>query len=215
MRNRLSARQARVLAGTLACALALTLGAPSAQAGGFDMPGLGTRGLGRAGAWGVRSDSPLALHLNPANLARLDGINVEISLHLASLQSCFDRTGTPTRDGEVDDMGNPIEGNRASESNDRAGNPQPNNGNVTDAFGAPSGYADVEYPEICNGAGIFPIPQMGLSFRPHRRVGVGVGLIAPNNVGHRTFGAAGGPNLGTYAVPDAPTGRVSPPSPQP
>ena len=200
MRNRLSARQARVLAGTLACALALTLGAPSAQAGGFDMPGLGTRGLGRAGAWGVRSDSPLALHLNPANLARLDGINVEISLHLASLQSCFDRTGTPTRDGNGDA--------RAQETPDRANTPVgSNNGNVND-FGAPSQYAGIEYPEVCNDAGIFPIPQMALSFRPHERVGIGIGLIAPNNVGHRTFGAASGPNLGTYAVPGAPTGRL-------
>jgi hypothetical protein len=33
-------------------------------------------------------------------------------------------------------------------------------------------------------------------------------LIAPNNIGHRTFGAAGGDNIGTYAVPGTPTGRL-------
>jgi hypothetical protein len=35
-----------------------------------------------------------------------------------------------------------------------------------------------------------------------------VGLIAKNNIGHRTFGAAGGDNIGTYAVPGTPTGRL-------
>lgn len=191
MRNRMSARKARVLAGLVAGALGLTLGAPSAQAGGYDMPGLGTRGLGRAGAWGVRADSPLALHLNPANLARLSGINAELSLHLASLQSCFDRDGTPTRDG----AGEP----RANENDTAA--------NASD-FGNPSDYGDIEYPEVCNGAGIFPIPQLGLSFSPHERVGIGIGLIAKNNVGHRTFGGVGRDNIGTYAVPGAPTGRL-------
>lgn len=191
MLNQSTTRTKRVLAGLVAGALGLTLGAPTAEAGGFDMPGIGTRGLGRSGAYGVRTDSPLALHLNPANLARLSGINAELNLHIASLQSCFDRDGTPTRDGDGEE--------RAQETDTPA--------NVSD-FGNPSDYADIEYPEVCNDAGLFPIPQLGLSFRPHERIGLGVGLIAPNNIGHRTFGAAGGDRIGTYAVPGTPTGRL-------
>ncbi len=83
MRNRTTPRAQRalttslsgLLAGALGLTLGLGLGTPTAHAGGYDWPGLGTRGMGRAGAWGVRSDSPLALHVNPANLARLIGIN--------------------------------------------------------------------------------------------------------------------------------------------
>lgn len=191
MLKQLTTRKTRVMAGLVAGALGLTLGAPTAEAGGFDMPGIGTRGLGRAGAYNVRTDSPLALHLNPANLARLSGVNAELNLHIASLQSCFDRDGTPTRDGDG--------GVRGSEEDNAA--------NAND-FGNPSDYADVEYPEVCNDGGLFPIPQLGLSFRPHERVGLGVGLIAKNNIGHRTFGAAGGDNIGTYAVPGTATGRL-------
>lgn len=198
MLKELTTRKSRVMAGLVAGALGLTLGAPTAEAGGFDMPGIGTRGLGRAGAYNVRADSALALHLNPANLARLSGVNVELNVHVASLQSCFDRNGTPTRDGELNDEGG-VEGTRGNE-NDTPGN--------ASDFGNPSDYADIEYPEVCNNAGLFPIPQMALSFRPHDRIGIGIGLIAPNNIGHRSFGAASGANIGTYEVPGAPTGRL-------
>jgi hypothetical protein len=154
MLNQSTTRTKRVLAGLVAGALGLTLGAPTAEAGGFDMPGIGTRGLGRAGAYGVRTDSPLALHLNPANLARLSGINAELNLHIASLQSCFDRDGTPTRDGEG--------GVRAQDTDTP--------GNASD-FGNPSDYADIEYPEVCNARGTVPDPAAGAvvsAARAHR-----------------------------------------------
>ncbi|MCA9579023.1 MAG: hypothetical protein KC668_26525 [Myxococcales bacterium] len=178
----------RVLAtfafAALACQL---LGGSSASAGGLEWPGLGTRGAGRAGAWRARTDTALALHLNPANLARLSGTQLELTLHLSTFHACFDRTGTPTQDAD----GNP----RVPMT------PTPND----TVFGTEDEYGDVAYPRVCNDRGLFPLPQAGVSFRPHQRVGVGIGLIAPNSgQGVTTFGDADG----TMAAPLAPTGRL-------
>ena len=161
--------------------------APPASAGGLEWPGLGTRGAGRAGAWRARSDTALALHMNPANLVRLEGTQAELTMNLGTFRACFDRTGTPTEDGD----GNPR----------LATTPVPND---TD-FGTEDEYGDVEYPRLCNDRGLFPLPQLAFSARPHRRVGIGVGLVVPNNPrGVTSFGSSDG----SQAAPLAPTGRL-------
>ena len=175
-----------------AALLGLTLGhllpfASTASAGGLEWPGLGTRGAGRAGAWRARSDTSLALHVNPANLARLAGTQAEIAFHLGTSNVCFDRTGTPTQDGN---------GNSRVPTT-----PDPND----TVFGTQAEYGDVEYPRLCNNRGLFPLPQLALSLRPHRRVGIGLGVITPNAP---TAGASFGDSEGTMPAPDAPNGRL-------
>ena len=52
------------------CAL---LGGETAMAGGFEIPGVGTKAVGRGGAYTVGVRDLTSLHHNPANLALLDG----------------------------------------------------------------------------------------------------------------------------------------------
>ncbi len=71
-------------------ALALLAPAP-ALAGGYYIGDIGARGMGRAGAFVASPDSVLALHYNPAGLARLRGLHVEGSLTLLDASFSFDR----------------------------------------------------------------------------------------------------------------------------
>lgn len=175
-------------AASLGLALGLLLSlASTVSAGGLEWPGLGTRGAGRAGAWRARSDTSLALQVNPANLARLAGTQAEIALHLGTSHLCFDRSGTPTQDG-----------------NGGARLPATSDPNDT-VFGTQAEYGDVEYPRLCNNRSVFPLPQLALSFRPHRRVGIGVGVVTPNAP---TAGASFGSSEGIMPAPDAPNGTL-------
>lgn len=176
-----------------ALSLALTLGSltTNASAGGVEIPGLGARSLGRAGAWRARADSALALHLNPANLARLSGTNIELSAHLAMLNACFDRTGTARADS-----------NGLSRLPSLAPDPDDT------VFGETDDYADIDSPRVCNQGALSVVPQLAVTFRPHRRIGIGIGVTAPNSPSSgRQFGASDG----SIASDEAPNGRL--PSP--
>ena len=132
----------------------------SAEAGGYEFPGDGTRAIGRGGAFAARADDPMAIVVNPAGLASLPGTQFMISGHLLFAKNCFDRnlpgatsTGEPT----------------PTTYDPRWG---------LDANGNP-----IEYDEVCNAKGhrFTGIPAIAVSWRVGPKVGMGFGFIPPNS----------------------------------
>jgi len=73
----------------------LTFAAPSvAWAGGFEVPDLGTVGIGRGGAFTARADNLSAFHYNPAGLAKQSGPHVLLSGNAVYLSNRFTRSGS-------------------------------------------------------------------------------------------------------------------------
>ncbi len=67
-------------------------GAPSlANAGGFEVPDLGTVGIGRGGAFTARADNLSAFHYNPAGIAKQSGPHVLLSGNALLLTNRFTR----------------------------------------------------------------------------------------------------------------------------
>lgn len=62
-----------------------------AQAAGFYLTDIGTRGMARGGAFIAAPDSLLALHYNPAGLSYLKGLQVELSLSPVIMDVQFQR----------------------------------------------------------------------------------------------------------------------------
>lgn len=75
----------------LAAALAALLVGPDAQAAGFYITDIGTRGMARAGAFVAAPDSVLAAHYNPAGLSLLKGFHAELSLSTVGYTASFER----------------------------------------------------------------------------------------------------------------------------
>ncbi len=71
-----------VRCATFSVIIGALCGASSAHAGGLFIPDIGTRSLGRAGAYVASGDDPTALWYNPANLAAGRGLRFEIDLTL-------------------------------------------------------------------------------------------------------------------------------------
>lgn len=68
------------------------LGLPArADGAGFYLSDIGTRGMGRAGAFVAAPDNVLAIHYNPAGLALLRGLHTETSLTFVFTDIQFDR----------------------------------------------------------------------------------------------------------------------------
>ena len=78
--------------GGLTLLLAAAYVSPAAFASGFYLADIGTRGLGRAGAFVASPDSLLAIHYNPAGLSHLRGIHAEGSLTFVSMSVDFRRS---------------------------------------------------------------------------------------------------------------------------
>lgn len=74
-----------------------------AHAGGNDYSEVGTEALGRGGAFAARP-SPMSLHFNPAALASVGGIQIELQSHLAISNLCFQGA-----DGDMDPTNDPAE----------------------------------------------------------------------------------------------------------
>ena len=93
----------------LAAGLALTTAAP-ALAGGFKLSEYSVRDLGMADAgYAALADDPSTIWSNPAGLARLDGLQVQVGAHAIIGQGDF------TNAGSVDVLGRPLGG---TEEND-------------------------------------------------------------------------------------------------
>jgi long-subunit fatty acid transport protein len=74
-------------------AIAWVLIAPHAIAGGFELPDIGTQGLGRGGAFTARADDGMALQYNVAGLARQRGTHLLLGANLVTHQFRFKRAG--------------------------------------------------------------------------------------------------------------------------
>ncbi len=166
-------RLASLSLGSLATLTLLTW--PRAvHAGGYEFATVGTRALGRGGAFGARADEPLAAEFDPAMLTELPGLQLQLDTHLAFLTACYARGGAY---GDALDM---------PEQNFDAMNPL--------RFGPsdqppPNGYQGVPRPEVCNEAPLAPIPALALSWRPTRSLGFAFSVLPPAAVGARRFGS--------------------------
>ncbi len=146
---------------------------PEAHAGGLEFPAAGTRALGRGGAFLARPDTPMALLYNPANLASTPGIQLSLQSHLTFYSACFDRAGTYEQyDGQ------PENDHRSDFTWGATGTPG--------AFGVDIPAGDL--PEVCNSGPPGPVPELIFTWRVHRKVGIGIGLLAPAAVGHTVWG---------------------------
>src|SRR5688572_18892853 len=85
---------------TLMFAVAVAVAGP-AHAGGLIVPGYGSQGQPRAGAFVAKADDPSALYYNPAGFARQRGTSVQIGLNFIDFSQRFRRAGAyePTEDG--------------------------------------------------------------------------------------------------------------------
>lgn len=162
----------RALGSVLGLSLVAAQGllANEAHAGGFELSGVGTRGMGRAGANAASVDDSLALALNPALLADIDS-QVVLNAHLAIWDACVQR------EGGYGDAG-AYAGGATIFGDD---------GNFS-----PSPLAGVAYPRVCNSGMPQIVPQIMANVRLTEELGIGFGIIAPNGVGTARFGSEDG-----------------------
>ncbi|MCA9550584.1 MAG: outer membrane protein transport protein [Myxococcales bacterium] len=88
-------------AGPLLAATAVLSSAAPALGAGFYITDIGTRGMGRAGAFVAAPDSLLAIHYNPAGLALLSGFHGEASVSMVDFVARFQRS-CPCTPGTTD-----------------------------------------------------------------------------------------------------------------
>src|SRR5690606_24885407 len=77
-----------------AAALALSAAPRAAAAGGLFIPGMGPVAQSRAGAYVASAEDPSALAVNPAGLAKGDGITVLVGANFVDYSLDFTRRGT-------------------------------------------------------------------------------------------------------------------------
>lgn len=140
----------------------------SASAGGFDLMPIGTRPLGRGGAYNARADDGMALFYNPAMLADIpDFVTLELGAGLAIWDACASRTGN------------------YGDSFDALSQPT--------IFGSDRpAWVDTAYPTVCNSADPQIIPQVTATFRLAPELTLAVGIWTPGGVGQGRFGSPDG-----------------------
>ncbi|MBX7196348.1 MAG: hypothetical protein K1X94_30120 [Sandaracinaceae bacterium] len=148
---------------------------PTAQAGGFELSGVGTRGMGRGGAFAARVDDSLALALNPAMLADADA-QIVLNASLAIWDACVTRSGNYA--GGAPPGETYLGGGTIFAAGDGPDNP--------------STWADQAFPRVCNGGMPQVIPQIMANVRLTDELGLGFGIVAPNGVGTARWGASDG-----------------------
>lgn len=126
----------------------------------------------------------MALLYNPANLAASSGIQLSLQTHIAFYHSCFRRAGTYTSHAEpqADDYGDGTPGQTELVDGLQQENPSAFNN------GFPDPYPNGAFPEVCNSGPPGIVPELILTWRAHRMVGIGVGFVAPAAVGHTIWG---------------------------
>ncbi|MCS6856993.1 MAG: hypothetical protein NZM37_04705 [Sandaracinaceae bacterium] len=156
--------------------LVFCLWTPQAKAGGFELSGVGTRGLGRGGAFTARVDDPLALAINPSALSEIES-QILLNATLVIWDACV------TRSGNYAAPGVPPEETYAGGASIFG---------PSDGPDQPSLWADRPFHTVCNQG--FPqiVPQLGLNLRLTRDLGLGAGIIAPNGTGTARFGGDDG-----------------------
>ena len=153
---------------------------PSAYAGGVEFPAAGTNALGRGGAVHARPGNAMALLYNPANLAAESGMQLSLQTHLTFYKACLDRTGTYRNYADRNN----------TDVTDNEFRSLPDSESDESAFGQLSDPAvgDRAFPEVCNSGPPGVIPELIFTWRVHKRVGIGLGLVAPAGVGHTVWG---------------------------
>ncbi len=166
-------------------ALTLALGAhalgdlhSTAHAGGFEVSGVGTRGMGRGGAFAARVDDSLALALNPAMLADADA-QILLNASLTVWDACVTRSGNFSGN---DTMGETYAGGGSVFGTDEG----PFN---------PSTWADQPFPRICNSGAPQIAPQIMANVRLTDELGMGFGIVAPNGTGTARWGNSDGTTM--------------------
>src|SRR5690606_4801456 len=78
----------------VAVPLAGALAATPAMAGGLFVPGYGSQGQPRAGAFVAKADDASALFYNPAGLAKQRGTSIHLGFNLLDFDQTYQRTGS-------------------------------------------------------------------------------------------------------------------------
>ncbi len=158
----------RALLLMLALSLTATLLPSRAHAGGFDLMPIGTRPLGRGGAYNARADDGMALFYNPAMLADIpDFVSLQLGAGLAIWDACVTRSGT--YGDTFDELS------------------QPN------VFGRDfPGWASTAFPTVCNSGDPQIVPSLTATFRLAPELTIGVGIWTPGGVGQGRFGNSDG-----------------------
>jgi hypothetical protein len=168
--------------------LALFFVPTSAHAGGFDLMPIGTRPLGRGGAFNARADDGMALFYNPAMLADIpDFVSLQLGAGLAIWDACATRSGN------------------YGDSFDALSQPT--------IFGSDRpGWADTAFPSVCNSGDPQVIPSITATFRILPELTLALGVWTPGGVGQGRFGSVDGtvtarngelaPSPTRYAVTD-------------
>lgn len=139
-------------------------GLPSAAlAGGLFVPGYGSQGQPRAGAFVAKADDASALYYNPAGLAKQRGTSIHLGFNLIDFDQSFQRTGVYEQPG----MG---------AAPDYVGDPYPE-------------VADNSSPALGIG-GFQGIPTFGVvtDLGGRSPVVIGIGLIAEHGFPEREYG---------------------------
>jgi hypothetical protein len=176
----------RVLLALVAGVSSFALAPSPAHAGGLEFAAPGTAALGRGGAAYARPGDPMALWFNPANLADLQGIQLSLQTHLVLYEACHAREGT---------YGS-YSGAAANDPDWESGRlgfaGSPGEGTVDGTFAGGELFSvdgDSPLPRVCNSAPPGIVPELVLSWRLHRRVGIGIGFVAPAAPSHVMYGS--------------------------
>jgi len=172
-----------VLAAAIAAA-ALACWTPArVHAGGLEYSGPGTRALGRGGAFGARSDDPLAVWYDPAGLAAIAGPQLLLNVNVAFFDTCMTRAGSAADINRLNFMFENADQTRF--------------GTVNAIDDPQATYLGGPFPQVCNEGPPSPGGTTLLFGMPlGKGLGIGAGLLTPPGAGHLVWGNDDGSTTG-------------------